>query len=114
MTKEFFDIASNQPVEQVILNNACLKFIFWDNSADAPCTCQDNFRRCNDINSDNVCNDDDNVKPISVMKVILAIVPDSQYVPNIINTSDCRVDPNILPASEYIRIEKKVFLSNIN
>ena len=133
ISKEYWNFNSSGPEQIILLNNSCLRFIYWDIDNDAPCQCQDG-RKCQneDTSGSNPCPDNFLDKPPKGIKLILAAVMDERFNKDFIDdcqtgitgrlmpgagncdvSQECRIPPAILKPSQYVRFEKVVYLTNL-
>jgi len=89
--KDKFDEASSNLIQNLIINNACLAIIYWDQTTDEACT-----------NQQLLCS--------KTVKLILSIVPDNNQVQQF-DKDTCTIPG--LDFSQYIHLSEKVFLTNL-
>jgi prepilin-type N-terminal cleavage/methylation domain-containing protein len=112
LKKQFFNSAVNNPIAtdfdtMTLLNNTCLRFTFWDSTANTPCACQTGLK-C-DMTSGNCTTIGANDFPPKVMRLILAALPEPDRLSDF--NSSCII-PDLDPA-KYIRFEKTIYLTNL-
>lgn len=129
-----FDQGSRQIM--TLINNACIKFVFWDSDNNMACNCQDG-RKCHSFST--ACPDDPGDKFPTMMMLVMSVATNERYVSQFVTDGNCNDgkswnspcgcednDPNtaccdIRQASgsdfdkdKYIKFEKKIYLSNLH
>ena len=123
----------------ILLNNACVSFVFWDNKNDVACQCQDG-RKCGDLSGTGACDDDPGDVYPTMIKLVFSVATDPKYTSQFVTdgfcndgkpfNSPCGCEDNDpatlccdiplvsgqpkLDKDKYIKFEKKIFLSNLH